>query len=369
MPDPRTRPRRSHSTPPVTAEGEAFRSDPTRLRHAAIPAPSRGSVSRAASGVLWGRIPLPIDLSRINVWLLDAPGGCIAVDTGMAVSMGKDAWEAIGAEVFADKPLRGVFVTHVHADHMGLAAWLQKRYGAPVTMSRRTFEQASLMLEGPTQAVLAQAERFFARHGLGDDAAHLLPMFRPERSSRMTSGLPEVERFVADEEDLYCAPGWKALQTDGHAEGHLCLWNESAGVLISGDQVLPSISSNVSYGWRTLDPDPLGSYLESLRRLRRLPEDTLVLPAHGLPFYGLQQRIDDLLSHHEEQLERVLALCERPRPAAELLSHLFRIKLKGVHLFLALGETVAHLEHLVLRGRMERFESAGVVHYAASAAQ
>ena len=141
--------------------------------------------------------------------------------------------------------------------------------------------------------------------------------------------------------------------------------NAAARVLISGDQVLPSISSNISYGFHIADANPLGSYLDSLQRLRALSPDTLVLPSHGVPFHGLQQRIDDLTTHHEEQLAKVEEQCRVPKTAAELLPTMFRRELRGMHLFLAFGEALAHLEYLVHAGRLRRIDGGGIVRYAA----
>src|SRR5262249_54557054 len=154
---------------------------------------------------------------------------------------------------------------------------------------------------------------------------------------------------------------WTALETNGHAEGHLCLSNDATGVLISGDQVLPTISPNISYTYRTHDTNPLGSYLASLERLRTLPENTLVLPSHGRPFYGLQQRLDDLRSRHEQQLDMLVGACAEPKSGGEVLPLMFRRELKGFHLFLALGEALAHLEYLVHAGRVARRTIEGVV--------
>lgn len=337
----------------VTAEGESWPS--LRLRFIDQPAPQAGSSVMVADNVRWARIPLPIDLNHINVWLLEAADGCIVVDTGMAADMGKDAWRQIAAAQFARKPLRAVFVTHIHPDHLGLAGWLQEEYGVPVWMSRRTYEQAEQLLSGKYLANPDEAERFFHVNGV-DDVTTLKPMFMPGRFARLASGLPEVERFIADSESLPTDPAWTALETNGHAEGHLCLRNAQARLLISGDQVLPTISSNISFSWRNADPNPLHSFLASLQRLRGLPEDTLVLPSHGMPFRGLQQRIDDLVQHHDEQLGKVVHACAEPRSGAELLPLMFRRKLIGMHLFLALGEALAHLEYLTHAGRLMRME-------------
>lgn len=350
----------------VTAEGETFSSDPRALRYTSVQAPAVGTSVYVAPGLAWARIPLPMELDHINVWIIDTQDGCVVVDTGIGVSAGKDAWEAIGERVFAAKPLQAVFVTHIHPDHIGLAAWLQQRHRVPVLMSARTRELAMLFLGGVERRQMDQAEEFFRSHGI-TEPEHIQQMFRPDRFARMTSGMPHVERLIADGEVLSWGEApWTAMETNGHAEGHLCLLNAAQRVLISGDQVLPTISSNISFIWRNGDKNPLSSYLTSLRRLRTLDSGTLVLPSHGLPFVGLQHRIDDLLRHHEEKLAALEAFLTEPRLALEVLPVMFRRVLKGVHLFFALAEALAHLEYLVHAGRAERRIAAGMIRYVKS---
>lgn len=349
----------------VTAEGETYPSLAKRLSYVDIAAPQPGKSVSIAPGVLWCRIPLPLDLNHINVWLLDTAEGCVLVDTGMAAAIGKSAWEMLENEVLVGKPLRGVFVTHIHPDHIGLAGWLQQRHRVPVLMSKSTHEQAELLFGGKAQSAAAEAEMFFRSNGV-TDLSTLQSMFAPHRFAKMTSGSPTVEHHVVDAEILQWGTNrWTALETNGHAEGHLCLSNEVERLLISGDQVLPTISSNISFTWRGCDPNPLHSFLASLQRLRALPVDTLVLPSHGIPFRGLQQRVDDLLQHHEEQLDKIAQACREPKAAAEILPIMFRRVLAGMHMFLGLGEALAHLEYLAHAGRVERRkDAAGVVRYA-----
>ena len=354
-------------TPTVTAEGEAYLSAPKRLQFIEQDPPQQGDAVTIAPGVRWCRIPLPIDLNHINVWLVDHDDGCIVVDTGMASPVGDAAWDALDASVFAKTPLRGVFVTHIHPDHIGLARRLQERYDVPVWMSRRTHEQVRAFMSSEAAAGVAEAEQFFTSHGIADKS--MLPSLSPTRFARMTSGLPDVSKHVADGETLrWGAREWAALETNGHAEGHLCLFAAQDSLLISGDQVLPTISSNIGFTWRSQDPNPLASFLSSLQRLHALPRETLVLPSHGIPFRGLQSRVEDLTRHHQEQLASVTTACRESKTALELLPVMFRRKLHGLHLFLAMAEALAHLEYLVNATRLRRdTDAAGVIRYTAIA--
>jgi glyoxylase-like metal-dependent hydrolase (beta-lactamase superfamily II) len=354
----------STPTPTVTAEGEAYLSAPRRLQFLDVEPPQQGQAVPISPGVRWCRIPLPIDLNHINVWLVDVEDGCVLIDTGMASSVGEEAWQSIEAAVFAQTPLRAIFATHIHPDHLGLARWLQKRHHVPVWMSKRTHEQLRAFMTGDAAVGVEEAERFFTSHGIVDRS--MLPSLSPARFARMTSGLPEVEKHVADGDVLrWGEQEWAALETNGHAEGHLCLYSQASGVLISGDQVLPSISSNIGFTWRSQDANPLASFLSSLQRLHSLPSDTLVLPSHGQPFRGLQSRIEDLSQHHYEQLDTVERACQTGKTAFEILPVMFRRKLHGMHFFLAMAEALAHLEYLAAAMRLQRIIDAdGVIRYA-----
>jgi glyoxylase-like metal-dependent hydrolase (beta-lactamase superfamily II) len=148
---------------------------------------------------------------------------------------------------------------------------------------------------------------------------------------------------------------WRCIAGYGHAPEHISLFCEEAKLLISGDMVLPRISTNVSVVDVEPEADPLTLYLNSLTRYLELPADTLVLPSHGKPFTGLHARVDQLREHHDERLAEVVAACRaEPTHAAGLLGVLFKRKLDLHQTSFAMGEAIAHLHALWLKGQLRR---------------
>jgi glyoxylase-like metal-dependent hydrolase (beta-lactamase superfamily II) len=138
----------------------------------------------------------------------------------------------------------------------------------------------------------------------------------------------------------------------GHSPEHACLHCPSLKLLISGDQVLPRISSNVSVFPTEPDADPLGDWMDSLAKLtREVPDDVLVLPAHNEPFRGLHARLRHLAQGHERSLERLRGSLAEPKRAIDVFGALFarRIDDPGL-LSMATGESLAHLNYLLARG-------------------
>jgi glyoxylase-like metal-dependent hydrolase (beta-lactamase superfamily II) len=164
------------------------------------------------------------------------------------------------------------------------------------------------------------------------------------------------------------AHGWRCIAGYGHAPEHMALHCEDLELLISGDMVLPRISTNVSVYDLEPEADSLTLYLDSLSRYESLPADTLVLPSHGKPFQGLHARIRQLRAHHDERLADVMTACRaKPCSAAELLPVLFKRALDLHQTTFALGESLAHLHALWFEGQVERrLGEDGVYRFAAT---
>ena len=336
----------------------------------ALPAP--GGVLDVAPGVRWVRMGLPFALDHINLWLLrdeiDGKAGWTIVDSGICNDATKAHWEAVFADQLDGLPVLRLIVTHFHPDHMGLAHWLTERWGVRLWMSATDYNLARLS-SGTTMGVGGgPAADFFAAHGLSDADSLDKIRARSNHYASMVPAVPPSYRRLMDGSVLSIGGrDWRCIAGYGHAPEHLSLHCESLGVLISGDMVLPRISTNMSVMDVEPEADPLRLYLDSITRMLALPADTLVLPSHGKPFTGLHARVDQLIEHHDDRLADVVAACtEAPSHAAGLLELLFKRKLDLHQMTFAMGESVAHLNALWLRGDLvRRLDADGVYRFAA----
>ena len=334
--------------------------------------PQAGTVREVAPGVHWLRMALPFALDHINLWLLEDGDGWTIVDCGLANDATRAAWERIFAEVIGQRPVRRLIVTHYHPDHSGLAGWLKDRFGCELWMTQGEYLSAHVVYNDLAGYSPEESNAFFKRNGLGPEHDENLAR-RGNFYRKSVVTLPRGYRRMA-EGDVIGIGGrdWKVIIGYGHAPEHVSLHCESLDVCISGDMLLPKISTNVSV-W-TVEPqgDPLRQFLTSIRRYRELPRQTLILPSHGLPFVGAHTRVEALEQHHAERLadlERAIAASPEPMHAAALLETLFRRKLDTHQTTFAMGEAVAHLHYLWYAGRLQRrIGDDGVVRYAAAKA-
>ena len=320
--------------------------------------PTPGDVTEVAPGVRWVRMNLPFALDHINLWLLrdrdedTGRDGWAIVDCGITNDATRDAWTRIFEERLDGLPVLRVIVTHMHPDHVGLAHWLTERWGCRLWISATDWNAARMASQQTTGFGGDAAATFFREHGLVDEASLARVRARSNYYASMVPEVPRQFRRLLDGQVLRIGDhAWHCLAGHGHSPEHISLHCPELGVLIAGDMVLPRISTNVSVIDLEPEADPLPLYLASLERLRALPADTLVLPAHGGPFRGLHVRIDQLARHHDERLAETLAACTAaPSSAADLLPVLFKRKLDLHQTTFAMGESIAHLHALAGRG-------------------
>lgn len=332
-----------------------------------IPAP--GTVQAIVPGLSWLRMPLPFALDHINLWLLDDEAGGRAgfslVDCGAGTEATRAAWEQVFAGPMAGRPLLRVLATHCHPDHVGLSGWLCERFGAPFWTSAAEFGFARMMAAALPGVDGPSAVPHFERHGLRDPA--MLEQMHSRRNyyPSLVPAVPAAYTRLQDGQQVQVGGhAWRVIAGFGHSPEHVSLYSASLGVLVSGDMVLPRISTNVSVFAVEPDGNPLQQYLDSLDRFAGLPDDTLVLPSHGRPFRGLHTRIAQLRAHHAARLDEVVAACAQPRSAVDIVPLMFRRALDAHQLSFALGEALAHLHKLMYDGILRRVTGAdGVIRF------
>lgn len=341
--------------------------------------PEIGQLKEVSPGVFWMRLPLPFALDHINVWLLkdefDGQLGWTLIDTGVARPEQKGIWQSVFEQGLEGLPIVRVLVTHMHPDHVGLAGWLCAHWQAPLWMSMTDYMVASLWAQPPTQTgsphhlMGHSSAEHYQRHGL--DAPELLAQIRQRDSyySDLVSPLPaRFRRLMHGDTFTIGAHQWQAIAGYGHAPEHLSLWCPAANILISGDMLLPRISTNVSVHAYEPEADPLSLYLRSLDEFADVDEQALVLPSHGRPFHGVHVRIQQQREHHQERLQETLEACQTEvgLSAAELVPIMFKRTLDTHQLTFAMGEAIAHLHLLYHDGRIKRRIVDGVYRFYAN---
>lgn len=317
--------------------------------------PAGGQTLSLLPGIRWIRMPLPYALDHINLWLLDDDAAVVPVDCGFGLDEVKGYWQQI---LETDgRSMSGVVVTHCHPDHVGLAAWLAARDHVPVFMTQAEFLGAHAMWHQLPGYSVGDMVAHYGRHGLDTERLAALET-RGNAYRRGVPGLPSAYHRMFDGDLLHIDGNeWRVIVGYGHSPEHASLYCEHLGVLISGDMLLPRISTNISVFAATPNDDPLGWFLESLQRIKHLPDNTLVLPSHGRPFRGVRARIEQLEAHHRERCDALLGAMRGPRSAGELLSTLFARELDTHQVMFAMGEAVAHLNYLANRKLVRRLAS------------
>ncbi len=319
-------------------------------------APEPGETIEVAPGVHWLRMPLPFTLTHINLYLIEDGDGWAVVDTGVDTSKVRGLWERHFDGTMGGRPVTRVMVTHMHPDHIGLAGWLTRRFGVELWISRTDYLMCRNLVLDTAENVPEDGVRFYREAGFTEPQLETYRRRFGGFGSHVSPLPPSFRRMVEGERIMIGGREWIAIVGRGHAPEHICLWCPEAGVMLSGDQVLPRISSNVSVHPTEPYADPLADWLESCARIRdQLPEETLICPAHNEPFYGSAVRLQALIDDHEEGLAALMEMLKEPRRATDVFAALFKRPITDDLVHMATGESLAHLNCLIGRGLVTRY--------------
>ena len=330
--------------------------NPARLQFITEDTPEAGAVTEIADGVFWLRFALPMTgLNHINLWAIRDGDGWVIVDTGISNLDSKKIWERHFEGLMGGKPINRVICTHLHPDHTGLAGWICRKFGAPLLMTRGEYFLCRLMAADTGKVAPQEGIKFYQKAGFTPEQIELYKS-RFGGFGKAISPLPQSYDRLTDGEIGYIGGyKWEVIIGSGHSPEHACLYCPELKLCLTGDQLLPNISSNVSVWPTQPEANSLEKWINSCHKLKReLPEDTLIGPAHGIPFRGAHRRLDKLVEHHEKALDRLTEHCRTPRLATEVYSVLFRREITDGNRIMAVGESIAHLNCLKQRGIVSR---------------
>ena len=321
--------------------------------------PVEGETMSIADDFVWLRMPLPMALNHINLWLIRDDAAWVIVDTGIDTRRSREVWRQTFDGPMGGDPASHVIATHLHPDHIGCAGWLVDEFRVDLWMTRDEYLLCRILAADTGKPAPDEGIRFYRAAGFTTEQ---LEIYRKNFGmfGRYVHPLPEAYKRMADGDRIvFGASHWEIIVGRGHSPEHACLYDPDRNLLIGGDQLLPTISPNVSV-WPT-EPlaNPLKDWFVTLDKFQsRLPEDVLVLPAHGKPFRGAHVRIDSLRREHEDRLAEMLDLCAEPRRVVDLFETIYRSAINDGNRIMATGEAVAHLNFLCQSGDMQVQEDA-----------
>ena len=335
------------------------------VTYSELPLPVGGEMVEVAADVYWIRMPLPFALNHINLWLLKDGDSWVQVDTGLVETSVIEYWHRIFESYLGGAPVSRLIVTHLHPDHVGLAGWLTHHWGTTLHMSRTEYLLCRTLLSDMHKEVPEAAINFYRHAGFDEEAIGIYRAHFGGYGS-FVGALPDsYQRLVNGDKLKIDGADWEVIIGQGHSPEHVCLYCAEKKIFIAGDQLLPTISSNVSVWPIEPNSNPLKDWIDSSHRQHaRIPEDVMVLPAHGKPFYGAHSRLDSLIAEHEQALNDLYELCAEPKRVVDVFSVLFRNPVTKRTLIFATGEARAHLNYLVQAGRlMVEVDGKGVGYY------
>ena len=343
--------------------------------------PAQAEITEIAPGVLRSQLPVNLPgIGHVNCYLLEDERGVAVVDPGLPGPASFTALEQrLRSAGYGIENVHTAVITHSHLDHFGGAGRLRALAGAEI-LTHESFRPVweSTEVAEPLELPAVEEEGGDARrppwlalrrNPWGTEREPL-----PEKEWRTWEEIarddprwfatPRPTHTVVDAQVVRLARrDWLCLHTPGHTEDHLCLFDPTYGILLSGDHVLPTITPHIS--GLSPHPDPLARFFDSLLRMGEIDGVTAVLPAHGHPFEDLSGRAKAIRRHHEHRLTVIRSTAEEfgTGTVPQYMQRLFSERSWGN---MAESETFAHLEHLRVLGELAATQRDGQTVFSAA---
>lgn len=313
-----------------------------------------------ATGVHWLRLPLPMALDHVNIYVLDDGDGWTLIDTGMDTRKVRAMWQAVLDGPLQGKPVKRVVATHHHPDHIGLNGWFVQEHGAEHLSTQVAYLMGRMLTLDVQEHYTEGQVDFYRKAGMWSDLLEARRHDRPFNFGDMVHPIPlGFTRLSEGQTITMGGRDWIVRIGHGHAPHHATFWSMSDNLVLSGDQIIPSISSNIGVYPTEPDANPLDDWMKSCTHFQQFAtEDQLVLPGHKTPFYGAPLRLKQLLENHISALDRLRETLVTPQSAGDVLEAVFKRKIKESEHSMALVESLAHCNYLWHAGEVSRTLSA-----------
>ncbi len=316
-----------------------------------------------ADGAWQIRLPLPWALTSVNVFLFHTDEGDLLLDTGIRSEESLQSLEAALKSVGSGwSSIAGILVSHLHPDHVGAAAELRRRTGAPVRMPALEAELVKPL--GPDRKFFAETAAFLRQHGMPGTQVDTL-------REQAAVGSKVSERLVVDgpledgERIAFQGGTLEAIAAPGHSPGQLCFYCPEQRVLFSTDAILPRVTPNIGVHW-FYRANPLGDYLVTLDKLRGL-EAGKIVPSHGRPFEGHREWIDNTKRHHVRRCDSIIeVLGEEPMDAFEIAGAVWGANRSLFDRRFAMAESLSHLAYMEIERRVTEVQVEGITRWTKS---
>jgi len=323
---------------------------------------SDGALAQAmGQGVSLITLPLPFRAPpSVNAYLIEAGEGLTLIDCGTDWPEGFETLTGGLTELGVDPGgIDTLVITHLHPDHVGMAPRLTRAWGVKTVMHLRAAKLVDRYND--TVGFVQRTRELADRHGVPPDRRDAFVEVGERPDWMPVIDPPDQVVEDGDRISLNRNRHFEVIHTPGHEPAHICLRDSRTGVLFSGDHILPRITPFVGYD--EIFEDPLGDFLESLARIEQMKVG-LTYPAHGAVVEHGSARAEQLLVHHQRRLRDMLEVVEPSGSSAwAVMERVFRPNLGPIEQRLALRETIAHLEHLRLEGKLVVAERRGALRY------
>lgn len=315
--------------------------------------PKINVLQEIAPRVYWLRLTMPFKLDHINLWLIEEDSCWTLIDTGPNTATSRASWLEIFSNQLKGKPIGQIICTHAHPDHIGLAGWIGEQQSAQLLMSKGEFEFYHQLFTDNEHTSLAQVKQFYQSAGASDKQVKNY-LKHIQAFGKIIYPMPSIYQKLQNNDRITLGNyHWQIHIGKGHSPEHICLFCDELSMFISGDQLLPTISPNISV-WPT-DPDanPMSDFLLSCHALNKIINNsTLVLPSHGLPFHGGVNRLNTLVEDAEKNINNLYEFCQQPRRVSDVFPILFNAEINESNVMLAYGEALANLNYLCAQGKI-----------------